>query len=858
MAGEKKMICAGLLAHVDAGKTTLAEAMLHLSGATRAPGRVDRGDTHLDTHRLERERGITIFSSGASLDWKGMQLTLLDTPGHVDFAAETERVLQVLDCAVLVISAADGVQSHTGTIWRLLEAYGLPVFIFVTKMDQLRADPAALLESLRRELGEGCVDFSSGPDQEALAALDEGAMEEYFERGRLSERTVGGLVARRLCFPCLFGSGRLEQGVEPLLDLIDRLMPAPVHPEAFGARVFKITHDPSGAKIAHLRVTGGTLRVRDSVLCGPRQEKVSGLRVYTGERFRQVEEVPAGGVCAALGLAGAEAGMGLGREAGLGRPLLEPVMSYRILPADGQDPKLLMQKLASLAEEDPQLQLRWNPALGEIEVGLMGEVQAEILKSVIEERFGSRVEIGSGRVIYRESIEEQAEGVGHFEPLRHYAEVHLLLEPLPRGSGLLFTSSCSEDRLARSWQRLVLTPLREKQHLGVLTGSPITDMKISLASGRAHLKHTEGGDFREATYRAVRQGLMGAKSVLLEPWYSFRLELPKEQLGRAMGDVKLMSGSFLSPEDSGETSILRGRVPVATANGYAAKLASYTGGRGRLSLEVEGYDLCHNSEEVIAAAAYDPVADLENTPDSVFCRRGGGYSVPWDQVPKLMHLPSCLEPEPRPEQPMRTRRLEESELMAIMEREFGPIRRRVYSPARLNLPAAHRESTSGYSARYLLVDGYNLIFAWPELSALAAQDLAAARVRLADLLCNYGGFTGCRVVLVFDAYRVPQGEGSEQEYHGIEVVYTKQGQTGDAYLEQLISKLGPDSSVRVVTSDWLIQVSAVRAGVRRMSAREFLEELQRTDREIDSLLSDINLEGLGTLGERLSEKEEKR
>ena len=862
MNDTNKHACVGLLAHVDAGKTTLAEAILYRCGALRSLGRVDHGDTALDFDPLERERGITIFAAQARVDWDSWRLTLLDTPGHVDFSAETERMLRVLDCAILVISGIDGVQAHTRTLWKLLDHYQIPTAIFVTKMDLARNGRDELLAGLRRELGDGVVDFSadSGEKDEQLAMCGEAAMEEYLETGTLSPSACRELFAAREAFPCFFGSGLKLEGVAEFLDAFTSLLRPRQWPEAFGARVFKISHDAQGVRLTHLKVTGGTLRVRDLLQYDGLEEKLTQLRQYNGERYTAVEELSAGEVCAAVGLTAARNGQGFGLEAAAGSPVLEPVMHYRIgLPA-GTDPRLVLPKLRQLEAEDPMLRLRWDPRLQELSVGLMGEVQAEVLKSLIRDRFDLDVELGRGRVLYKETIDRTVEGVGHYEPLRHYAEVHLLLEPLPRGSGLVFASSCSEDRLDRHWQRLILTHLMEKEHVGTALGAPITDMKITLAAGKAHLKHTEGGDFRQATYRALRQGLMQVPSVILEPWYRFRLELPSTQIGRAITDVKARFGSFDAPEELGGVSLLRGRAPVSTMTDYARELAAYSRGQGKLSLELDGYELCHDPEGVKAAHPYDPEGDLDNPPDSVFCAHGGGFTVKWDKVFANMHLESVLSPKREPLSPARRRiSIDEKELQAILEREFGPIKRPQYSAAVwTSIPEAEpvRPLPERIVNRMLVVDGFNVIYAWPELAALAEAEFQQAQERLMEILANYAAFTRTETILVFDAYKVKGGKGERFDYHGVRVVYTKENETGDAYIERLLHEIGRNGQVRIVTSDNLIQVSALRSGVLRQSAREFGEEIDRIYGDIEQYLRSHNREQLGTVGENIRSKQE--
>lgn len=852
-SNQARRVVIGITAHVDAGKTTLAEAMLYRTGQLRKLGRVDHGSAAMDSHLLERERGITIFSSQAELPLGDMEVTLLDTPGHVDFSAEMERTLSVLDYAILVISGVDGVQAHTRTLWRLLELYRVPTFLFVTKMDFGRRDRDCLMESLRHELGEGCVDFTPAARDrrmEQLATCREDALEAYLDTGMVPEELVRQLVRQRLVFPCWFGSGLKLEGIDEFLEGLARYVEPPAYPAAFSARVFKISHDAQGKRLTHLKVTGGTLRVRDAISYGGRQEKAAQLRIYTGGRFRPVDQVPAGGICAVQGLTATWGGQGLGEREEAVRPVLEPVMRYRMALPPDCDSRVLLPQLRQLEEEDPQL--RFTARDGELHVSLMGRVQAEILRSLVAQRFGVEVELDRGRVLYKETIDAPVEGVGHYEPLRHYAEVHLLLEPLPQGSGLVLATRCPEDDLDRSWQRLIMTHLREKTHLGVLTGSPVTDMKITLMSGRAHIKHTEGGDFRQATYRAVRQGLMQARSRLLEPYYAFRLEVPPEQLGRAISDVRLRSGSFDAPEEAGDMTLLRGRVPVTEFDDYAQEVASYTGGRGRLSLEPAGYGPCHNPDAVIAAADYDPEADLENTPDSVFCAHGGGFPVKWNRVAEYMHLPGCLEKPRDEEAPARRRciRLDDAELEAIMAREFGPVRRPLYRAPekRETLPDTGLREIG---QRYYVVDGYNVIFDWDELHALADRDLSAARERLMDTLCGWAAFTHTQVVLVFDGYKAPGSLGEKFDYRGIHVVYTKERETGDMYIERFLQQVGKNDHVRVVTSDGLIQLSAVRTGVMRMSSAEFGRQVAEASDQIQAFIARMHQSGGSTIGQRM-------
>ena len=840
----------GILAHVDAGKTTLSEAMLYQSGTIKKLGRVDHRDSYLDTHRLERERGITIFSKQARFDLPTASVTLLDTPGHADFSAEMERTLQVLDCAVLVISGTDGVQAHTETLWRLLRRYEVPCLLFVTKMDLPGSDEKVLMAQLQKRLGESCVDFSDRGEgfQERLALCSEQAMERYLECGALDDEQIAAMVARRELYPCFFGSGLKLLGVEALLDALDRYAPVQSDRGTFAAKVFKIARDAQGNRMTYLKVTGGSLAVRTALRYRDedgreREEKCTQLRLYSGMKFETAETVDCGQVCAVLGLSGTWPGQGLGAEPDAAEQALEPVLSYRVILPEGVDAAVMLPKLQLMDEEDPQLHVVWNSRTRDIAVRLMGKIQAEIFKSLVKERFDVDVELDAGHILYRETIADTVEGVGHFEPLRHYAEVHLLLEPLPPGSGIVLDTICPEDTLDRNWQRLILTHLQEKQHLGVLTGSPITDIKITLTAGRAHLKHTEGGDFRQATYRAVRQGLMQARSVLLEPFYAFIVEVPTEQIGRAISDVRSMNGSFSSPEETDGMMRLTGSAPVAAMNGYLTELLAYTRGRGRLSLRLDGYKPCRKQAEIVEGIGYDAVSDTENTPDSVFCAHGAGYTVKWDQVRDYMHLESTLK---KPEQAVplpvhRSLSIDERELEAIMEREFGPIRRPMYqSPVRNEAPAALLQAES--RKQYIIVDGYNLIFAWDELKALAAERLDLARGRLMDMLSNYCGYTRAELVLVFDGYRTPGNPGERSEYHNIHVAFTKDGETGDAYIERIVDEIGKNYAVRVITNDNLIRLSALRSGVLRTSSKEFAGEVEWVLEQIDAILQKSNLD----------------
>lgn len=830
-----KKLVVGILAHVDAGKTTLSEGMLYTAGKIKKLGRVDHRDTYLDTHELERARGITIFSKQAILRWEDMELTLLDTPGHADFSGEMERALQVLDHAILVISGTDGVQAHTETLWGLLKRYGIPTFVFVTKMDVSSRSREALMEDLRTHLSEGCMTLDDR-DDEALAVLDEDVLESYMTTGTITDRDIASLVKKRALFPCFFGSGLKLDGVDTLLEALTRHAAAPVYPDIFAATVYKIAQDHQGNRLTYLKVTGGTLRVRAPIRYMPRQggrpveEKISQIRLYSGQKYETAEEVPAGGVCAVLGLSQSWPGLGLGAQEDARAPLLEPALGYRIELPRGCDARTVLPKLRQLEEEDPLLRIFWQPTLGEIQVQLMGAVQIEVLKSLIRERFDIDVQIGQGRILYRETIANTVEGVGHYEPLKHYAEVHLLLEPGEPGSGIVLDSAVSEDALALNWQRLILTHLEEKTHVGVLTGSPITDMKITLVAGRAHLKHTEGGDFRQATYRALRQGLMQAESVLLEPWYSFRLEVPAEHIGRAISDVHAMGGEHGAPETAGDRMILTGMAPVSAMADYMTEVMAYTRGRGRFSCHTEGYRPCKNADSVIAAAGYDPEADTENTPDSVFCAHGAGMNVKWRDVPEYMHLESVLRPERPVEEDyiprVRTGNLsiDDKELEAILLREFGPIRRAVYTPPRVN-SAPGIEFQARKTPLHLLVDGYNVIFAWEDLKALAGDDLGLARSALIDRMANYQGYTKNQVVIVFDGYKVPGNTGDRQTQNGVRIAYTKENETADMYIERLANDIGKNESVRVVTSDGLIRLSALRSGVLRTGSREFKTEV---------------------------------
>ncbi len=879
-----KKLTLGVLAHVDAGKTTLSEALLYQSGAIRQMGRVDHRNAFLDTDAIERERGITIFSKQAEFAFGDLSVTLLDTPGHVDFSAEAERTLRALDCAVLVVSGSDGVQAHTRTLWRLLEQYNVPVFVFVNKMDLAKDRRAALLAELKERLDSGCVDFGAPPEElaEEAAVCDEETLETYLETGALPDAELSRLAAERKLFPCFFGSALRLDGVDALLDGLERFAPVPVYPAEFGARIFKVARDERGARLTYLKVTGGTLRVKDP-LTNRRpgtpeeavwEEKADQIRIYSGAKFRPADEAPAGTVCAVTGLTRTVPGQGLGFETAWTSPVLEPVLAYQV--ETDADPHTALQQLRQMEEEDPQLHVVWNGQ--SIRVQLMGEVQIEILQRRLRERFGLEASFGAGRIVYRETISAPVEGVGHFEPLRHYAEVHLLLEPGPRGSGLRIGTVCPEDQLEGRWQRLILTHVLEKPHLGVLTGSPVTDLKITLTAGRAHEKHTEGGDFRQATYRAIRQGLMSAESVLLEPWYAFRLELPANQLGRALGDIQRMNGETEPPETLGEEAVLTGTAPVSAMRDYAKEVAMYTRGQGRLLCRPAGYRPCPDAESVIAASGYDPERDVENPADSVFCSHGAGHTVKWNEVPLHAHVESGLRlnaPEPPAEEPPVFRRSEtyagtieqDRELQAIFERTYGPVKRRDFLP-----PKAPRRPAAGEGAarvvreqpqgpEYLLVDGYNIIFAWDELKAIAQDNLDAARKALCDLLCNYQGCRKCEVIAVFDAYKVQGGKGSVESYHNIHVVYTKEAETADAYIERATYEIGRKHRVKVATSDGPEQLIILGHGALRVSAAGFRDEVEQVQGQIAAALRNNNRRSHGALRaamEKAAREKEKR
>lgn len=896
-----KRLTIGILAHVDAGKTTLAESILYRTGSIRKLGRVDHKDAFLDTYELERARGITIFSKQAVFSFNDMEVTLLDTPGHADFSAEMERTLQVLDYAILIISGSDGIQGHTETLWRLLSVYRIPTFVFVNKMDMDGTDRTELMKELRKRLHDGCVDFSADQNKELwmenLAMCDEALLDKYMDTGRVEKEDAAELIVSRKAFPCYFGSALKLQGIDEFLEGIEQFTKSVQYPDFFGAKIYKITRDEQGNRITHMKITGGCLKVK-MVLTNRKEqysnkhfdsrekaedweEKVDQIRIYSGVKYEAVEEAVAGTICAVTGLSKTYPGEGLGIETVSDMPILEPVLNYQVLLPSDCDAHVMLSKLRLLEEEDPQLHIVWSEHLKEIHVQLMGEIQIEILKSLIMERFGVAVEFGEGNILYKEAILDPVEGVGHFEPLRHYAEVHLLMEPGDPGSGLQFYSSCSEDELDRNWQRLILTHLAEKEHIGVLTGSPITDMRITLIAGRAHLKHTEGGDFRQATYRAVRQGLKKANCILLEPYYSFRLEIPSDLVGRAMSDISRMYGSFQTPETEGEWSVLVGKAPVATMRGYQMEVASYTRGRGKLFCTLKGYEACHNQDEVVAAIGYDSERDLENPTGSVFCAHGAGFVVPWNEVERYQHIESGLDLRLEKQQELQTKAeqekeavhvrrapliggslQEDKELEEIFTRTFGPIKNKTY-PSQNSLGYEKKSTyverkqgeqfkTSALTKEYLLVDGYNIIFAWDELNELAKENMDAARYKLMDILCNYQGFKKCILILVFDAYKVKGGVGSVTNYHGIHVVYTKEAETADMYIEKVTHEIGRRHHITVATSDYVEQIIIMGQGALRLSAQELKEEIARVNEQIRSEYLEKQVPGRNYLGNHMN------
>lgn len=843
---QKKHICAALLAHVDAGKTTLSEALLYESGVIRTRGRVDHKDAFLDTSPLERERGITIFSKQACFSYGNMDVTMLDTPGHVDFSSEMERTLQVIDYAVLIISGTDGVQGHTETVWKLLQKYRIPTFFFVNKMDLPGADKAAVLKELQAKLSPYCVDFTEeeGLLCENVAMCEETLLETYLEEGTFDlKKEVRRLVSGTLLYPCYFGSALQNEGVEALLEGLESYTKMPEYQKEFAGKVYKITRDDAGQRLTHMKLTGGELKLRDEI---EGIGKVNEIRVYSGEKYTLQQEVKAGDICAVPGFTDTYAGQGVGKEADFCANQLAPVCNYQILLPEGTEEAIAWRQLKQLEEEDPNLHLSWQAQTREIFIQPMGEVQLEVIKRMVSERYGMDIAFGSATILYRETIENTVIGMGHFEPLRHYAEVHLKMEPLPRGSGLQFVTECSEDELDLNWQRLILTHLGEKEFTGVLTGSPITDIKFTLIAGRAHLKHTEGGDFRQATYRAVRQGLRQAKSRLLEPMYQFRMEVPMEQIGRVMSDVGKMHGTFRQQPDDGEMSAIEGICPVASMAGYGTEFAAFTKGRGRMTLSFCGYEPCHNESEVVKNCKYDPDADVENTADSVFCAHGSGFVVPWNEVTKHVHVDTSIKKRQpvktttaTPKEPSKknSKMSEEKELQAIFERTFGPVKTRVETPAKKVIKAEPgktktKEYKPVYEEEYLLVDGYNIIFAWDELKALAAENLEGARTKLMEIMCNYQGFCGCHLILVFDAYKVKGNPGSVEQFHNISVVYTKEAETADMYIEKTTKEIARKKRVRVATSDGMEQIIILGHGATRISARAFQEEVKRVNDRI--------------------------
>ena len=855
-----KHVCIGVLAHVDSGKTTLSEGLLYASGALRKLGRVDHGDAFLDTDALERERGITIFAKQAMLTAGETELTLLDTPGHVDFSAEMERTLSVLDYAVLVISGSDGVQSHTRTLWRLLERYSVPTFLFINKMDLAGADESALMTQLSRTLSAECVDFSAPVSErdEALALCGETALEQMLEHGAVTDACIADMVEQRAVFPCFFGSALKMQGVEELLAALDTFTLEPDYPDAFGTRVFKISRDAQGARLTWLKVTGGTLRVKAPLTYDAQgktySEKADQLRLYSGVKFRALDEAGAGSVVAVTGLSHSYVGLGLGAEAEASAPLLQPVLTYQLILPDGADAHSALIKLRELEEEDPMLRIVWDERYGQIHVQLMGKIQLEVLRRLISDHFGLDVSFGEGSIVYRETIASPVLGMGHFEPLRHYAEVQLLMEPLPRGAGIQLASNVPTDVLDLNWQRLIFTHLLEREHAGVLTGSPLTDVKFTLVAGRAHLKHTEGGDFRQATYRAVRQGLMQAESILLEPYYDFRLELPPECVGRAMTDLQNMGGTVEPPQNEGENTVLTGFAPVRGMRDYFESVAAYTRGRGQLACTVHGYEVCAEQDAVAAAIGYDAERDTDNPASSVFCDHGGSITIPWDEVAQHVHCDSGLRlgEEAREEESTPAARrgagaggayAADKELQEIFERTYGKVERRAFEPAkkpaRTSLSDHYSVTLQTADTEYLLVDGYNIIFAWDELNRLAAQDIAAARGALIDILANYQGFRKCRVIVVFDAYKVKGNPGSVQTVHGVKVVYTKEAETADTYIERATYELRRERRVRVATSDGPEQVIILGHGALRVSARAFHAEVEAAEGQISAMLQSL-------------------
>lgn len=862
-----KKIVVGILAHVDSGKTTLSEALLYQSGNINKLGRVDHRDSFLDTFSLERDRGITIFSKQAVLKYKDTEFTLLDTPGHVDFSAETERTLQVLDYAVLVISATDGIQSHTQTLWKLLSKYNVPCFIFINKMDLDNADKKRVITELKTKFSDGCVDFSNEDKDEFyenIALCDEALLNQYYETETVKTDDIINCIKDRKIFPCLFGSALKLTGVNAFLDCLYNYTEMPQYGSAFAGKVYKISED-KGQRLTFLKITGGNLKVKEILQSDKNKnsEKINQIGIYSGEKFTAVDTVSAGTICAVTGITFTKPGDGLGIENSTGLPVLEPVLTYKLnLPAD-VDVHTALEKMRILENEDPQLKVVWNERLGEINVQLMGDIQLEILQAIIRDRFGIDAQFGKGNIIFKETISDTVEGVGHFEPLRHYAEVHLLLKPLKRDSGVVFKTGCKEDLLDKNWQRLILTHLYEKTHIGVLTGSPITDMEITLVSGRAHAKHTEGGDFRQATYRAVRQGLRSANSVLLEPVYEFTLEVPTENIGRAMMDIQRMSGSFNPPETVGDYSVINGTAPVSTMYDYSRDVMQYTHGKGKLMCALKGYEPCHNADEVIADIGYDCDADTDNPCDSVFCSHGAGYNVKWNEIKSHMHLPSALS-TPKSDYVQSISKTEfskckdrdnlfalDKELMQIFEQTYGPIKNRSANQNHFTFTqkAESKNENKKYKSsrparydgtEYLLVDGYNVIFAWDSFKELSKDNIEGARNMLINILCNYQGYKKCEVILVFDAYKVKGSSREVEKVNNINIVYTKEAETADMYIEKVSHKLAKNNKVRVVTSDALEQLIILGNGALRVSSREFLYEIQQAEEDIRTIISETH------------------
>lgn len=862
-----KKIVVGILAHVDSGKTTLSEALLYQSGNINKLGRVDHRDSFLDTFSLERDRGITIFSKQAVLKYKDTEFTLLDTPGHVDFSAETERTLQVLDYAVLVISATDGIQSHTQTLWKLLSKYNVPCFIFINKMDLDNADKKRVITELKTKFSDGCVDFSNEDKDEFyenIALCDEALLNQYYETETVKTDDIINCIKDRKIFPCLFGSALKLTGVNAFLDCLYNYTEMPQYGSAFAGKVYKISED-KGQRLTFLKITGGNLKVKEILQSDKNKnsEKINQIRIYSGEKFTAVDTASAGTICAVTGITFTKSGDGLGIENSTGLPVLEPVLTYKLnLPTD-VDVHTALEKMRILENEDPQLKVVWNERLGEINVQLMGDIQLEILQAIIRDRFGIDAQFGKGNIIFKETISDTVEGVGHFEPLRHYAEVHLLLKPLKRDSGVVFKTGCKEDLLDKNWQRLILTHLYEKTHIGVLTGSPITDMEITLVSGRAHAKHTEGGDFRQATYRAVRQGLRSANSVLLEPVYEFTLEVPTENIGRAMMDIQRMSGSFNPPETVGDYSVINGTAPVSTMYDYSRDVMQYTHGKGKLMCALKGYEPCHNADEVIADIGYDCDADTDNPCDSVFCSHGAGYNVKWNEIKSHMHLPSALS-TPKSDYVQSASKTEfskckdkdnlfalDKELMQIFEQTYGPIKNRSANQNHFTFTqkAESKNENKKYKSsrparydgtEYLLVDGYNVIFAWDSLKELSKDNIEGARNMLINILCNYQGYKKCEVILVFDAYKVKGSSREVEKVNNINIVYTKEAETADMYIEKVSHKLAKNNKVRVVTSDALEQLIILGNGALRVSSREFLYEIQQAEEDIRNIISETH------------------